>query len=147
MHHVLNHSRFIAMTLRKIGDLLMQLIKLVNENATSVNFAGKQQKKCGFVNWSHLWWMAKISVYGNAFWKHRVRKLFIVIEFGWKPMRTIRLQMLSFIFIKLIIDIDTDIPRDYNNWWLILDNLIDVVVGKKQTDATFTKYSYHLSVL
>ena len=42
-----------------------------------------------------------------------------------------------------MIDVENDIPNDGQHRWLIIDDLMDEVSGKTQTNNLFTKHSHH----
>lgn len=44
------------------------------------------------------------------------------------------------------IDVERDIPNDGEPRWLILDDLMDEVGGKSETDKLYTKHSHHRNI-
>ena len=52
----------------------------------------------------------------------------------------------SIIFHHGLIDIKSDIPSDGHNRWLILDDLMEEISGKSDTNALFTKMSHHRNI-
>ena len=49
-------------------------------------------------------------------------------------------------FHEGMIDIRREIPSDGKNRWLIVDDLMQELAGKDETDTLFTKFSHHMNV-
>lgn len=49
-------------------------------------------------------------------------------------------------FIEGMLDFEKDIPNDGQHRWLVIDDLMDEVVGKKLLNTLYTKYSHHRNV-
>ena len=49
-------------------------------------------------------------------------------------------------FNEGMIDVKAEIPRDGKNRWIIVDDLMQELAGKNETDALFTKYSHHMNL-
>ena len=49
-------------------------------------------------------------------------------------------------FSKGMIDVENEIPSDGKPRWLVIDDLMDEIAGKNETDKLFTKYSHHKNI-